>query len=334
MSSSNLLRGWEPLQVSKEVIKESRDANSGKILLKGILQRANALNQNGRIYPKNLLQREINNYQKFINESRALGECVPKGTKILAESGWKNIEDVVLGERVATLNTETNEIEYQETLGIVNKDYNGQLIQFKNDSTIDFSVTPDHKVLYWDTKGKAQYCSASEFSKFCGMHEIFHTALSYKGTVHCVKTQNGNWLMKQNEKEIWTGNCDHPNSSVVELKNVSHIVKEAHFEGDVVFGTIELLDTPSGKILQSLVESGVQLGISSRGVGSTRKEGDALVVQDDFCLICFDMVAEPSTPNAFLFTESVDRNILNKTFTASDRITRIANDIIMQGKKE
>jgi hypothetical protein len=202
MSSSNLLRGWEPLQVSKEVIKESRDANSGKILLKGILQRANALNQNGRIYPKNLLQREINNYQKFINESRALGEC------------------------------------------------------------------------------------------------------------------------------------DHPNSSVVELKNVSHIVKEAHFEGDVVFGTIELLDTPSGKILQSLVESGVQLGISSRGVGSTRKEGDALVVQDDFCLICFDMVAEPSTPNAFLFTESVDRNILNKTFTASDRITRIANDIIMQGKKE
>ena len=202
MSASNLLRGWEPLVVSKEVIKESRDTNSGKIFLKGILQRANSLNQNGRIYPKNLLAREINNYQKFINENRALGEC------------------------------------------------------------------------------------------------------------------------------------DHPNSSVVELKNVSHIVKEAHFEGDIVYGTIELLDTPSGKILQSLVESGVQLGISSRGVGSTRKEGDALVVQDDFCLICFDMVAEPSTPNAFLFTESVDRNILNKTFTASDRITIIANDIIMQGKKE
>lgn len=191
MSSSNLLRGWEPLQVSKEVIKESRDANSGKILLKGILQRANALNQNGRIYPKNLLQREINNYQKFINESRALGECVPKGTKILAESGWKNIEDVVLGERVATLNTETNEIEYQETLGIVNKDYSGELIRFKNHSTIDFSVTPDHKVLYWDRKGKAKYCSASYAET---LHEMKDSAFS-----HSSFKRSGKWVGDDSE---------------------------------------------------------------------------------------------------------------------------------------
>ena len=81
------------------------------------------------------------------------------------------------------------------------------------------------------------------------------------------------------------GECDHPDSSVVELKNASHIVREAYMDGDVCYGTVELLDTPSGKILQSLVRSGVTLGLSSRGVGTTRKQGESQIVQDDFQLI-------------------------------------------------
>ena len=101
-------------------------------------------------------------------------------------------------------------------------------------------------------------------------------------------------------------------------------------EGDAVVGTVELLNTPCGKILQSLVESGVTLGISSRGVGSTRRQGDSQVVQEDFQLICFDMVSEPSTPGAFMLREGkiVNKKELDKIFTRSDRIDRIFNEIL------
>ena len=126
------------------------------------------------------------------------------------------------------------------------------------------------------------------------------------------------------------GECDHPDSSVVELKNASHIVREAYMDGDVCFGIVELLNTPSGKILQSLVESGVTLGISSRGVGSTKRKGDVDVVQDDFQLICWDFVSEPSTPGAFMMKEGIEvrRNDLDKVFNKSDRIHRAFNDVI------
>jgi len=126
------------------------------------------------------------------------------------------------------------------------------------------------------------------------------------------------------------GELDHPDSSVVNLKNVSHIIKEAYLEGDVVYGSVEILDTPSGKILQSLVESGVKLGISSRGVGSTKKQGDYQVVQDDFQLICWDYVSEPSTPGAFMMAEgkTLDAASLKNIFNKSDRINRIINDIL------
>jgi len=103
-------------------------------------------------------------------------------------------------------------------------------------------------------------------------------------------------LIKENRA---LGECDHPQTSVVELKNASHTIKEAYMEGDIVYGVVEILNTPSGKILQSLVESGITLGISSRGVGSTRSKGDMQIVQDDFQLICWDFVSEPSTPGAF-----------------------------------
>jgi hypothetical protein len=126
------------------------------------------------------------------------------------------------------------------------------------------------------------------------------------------------------------GECDHPDSSVVELKNVSHIVREAKMQGDNVYGVIEILDTPKGKIIQSLIESGVTLGISSRGVGSTSSRDGNQIVQDDFQLICFDMVSEPSTPGAFMLSENKNINIkdVNKNFNRSDKIDRIFNDIL------
>ena len=198
MNDLKLLTEWAPFEYTKEMIEESKNLNGGKIVMKGVLQKANTLNQNGRVYPLPILERELRNYQKFIKESRALGEC------------------------------------------------------------------------------------------------------------------------------------DHPDSSVVELKNVSHIVREAHLDGDVVYGTVELLDTPAGKILQNLVEAGVTLGISSRGVGSTKRSGDHQVVQDDFQLICWDFVSEPSTPGAFMMREGkeVSRSDLSKVFNKSDRIDRIFNEIL------
>lgn len=203
MKDLRLLNSYEIFDYTPAMIKESREKNGGKILMKGILQKADTLNQNGRIYPIDVLQREVKNYQKFIVENRALGEL------------------------------------------------------------------------------------------------------------------------------------DHPDSSVVNLKNVSHIVREAYLEGGVVYGTVEVLDTPSGKILQSLVESGVKLGISSRGVGSTKKQGDYFVVQDDFQLICWDYVSEPSTPGAFMLPEGrkIQPEELQKVFNKSDRIDRILNDILQKGVK-
>ena len=91
-------------------------------------------------------------------------------------------------------------------------------------------------------------------------------------------------------------------------------------------GAIEILPTPSGNILRSLVKDGVKLGISSRGLGSTRKEGGKTIVEDDFQLICFDFVQEPSTPGAFMIKESKTRDV-NKIWSKADRLNRVLNDI-------
>ena len=110
------------------------------------------------------------------------------------------------------------------------------------------------------------------------------------------------------------GELDHPDSSVVNLQNVSHNVTEMHFEGDNLLGTVEILTTPAGKILRELFKNGIKLGISSRGMGSveTIEEADgkpAMKVGDDFELIAFDFVSNPSTHGAFMhpLTEGVDR---------------------------
>jgi hypothetical protein len=97
------------------------------------------------------------------------------------------------------------------------------------------------------------------------------------------------------------GELDHPDSTVVNLKNVSHNIVEMHWEGDDLCGTVEVLSTPSGNIVRELLKNGIRLGVSSRGVGSVRSLGEGKVeVEDDFNLICFDLVSNPSTHGAFL----------------------------------
>jgi hypothetical protein len=124
------------------------------------------------------------------------------------------------------------------------------------------------------------------------------------------------------------GELDHPETSTVSLEKVSHVVREMWWDGDTWMGRIEVLDTPCGKIAQSIIDSGVTLGISSRGVGSTStNEGGIDVVSDDFTMVCYDLVCEPSTHGAFMVREALDRIKLTETKTISraDRILRALN---------
>jgi hypothetical protein len=155
--------------VDPSQINESMDKNGGRLVVKGVLQRAESRNQNGRVYPREILMREAKKYtNEFISERRAMGEL------------------------------------------------------------------------------------------------------------------------------------DHPDSSVVNLQNVSHNVLEMHWRGNDLLGTVEVLSTPAGNILKELFKSGIKLGISSRGLGSIKQESSGDEVQKDFELIAFDFVSNPSTHGAFL----------------------------------
>ena len=123
------------------------------------------------------------------------------------------------------------------------------------------------------------------------------------------------------------GELDHPDDSVINLKNASHMVTSVWMEDKSVMGKVKVLNTPSGKILRSLVDSGVKLGISSRGMGSVSEGSGATMVEDDFQLICFDFVSEPSTPGAFMMSEAKNLKESN-IFTKADKINRLLNNIL------
>jgi len=98
-----------------------------------------------------------------------------------------------------------------------------------------------------------------------------------------------------------TGELDHPDSTIISLKNVSHIIREYRWDGDKVIGKIEILPTVSGNILKALIENNVQVGVSSRGMGSLKEMNEGtLEVQDDFELLCWDFVSTPSNPGSFM----------------------------------
>jgi len=141
-------------------------------------------------------------------------------------------------------------------------------------------------------------------------NNIMDGAVYLVGIVQKAGTKNGNGRVYRKEtlhnyqkaisERRSLGELDHPDDSVINLKNTSHIVTKTWWQGDDVMGKIEVLDTPSGKILKDLVKANVKLGISSRGLGSVKQEKGKTIVEDDFQLICFDIVSEPSTPGAYL----------------------------------
>ena len=198
--SKKLLVDYTLFEVSPRQITESLAENNGKLIVRGVLQRAEAKNQNERVYPKEVLMREAKKYNTLINERRALGEL------------------------------------------------------------------------------------------------------------------------------------DHPESSVVNLNNVSHNVLEMSWNGNDLVGKVEVLPTPSGNILKSLFQSGIKLGISSRGMGSVkevmREAGNTLEVQPDFELVAFDFVSNPSTHGAFLspVNESVNKVISKKYEKVENIISKIIRE--------
>jgi len=96
------------------------------------------------------------------------------------------------------------------------------------------------------------------------------------------------------------GELDHPDSQIINLKNVSHNIKNIWWDGNDVVGKIEILPTPSGNILTQLFKNGITVGVSSRGMGSLKPIGETQEVQDDFELLCWDFVSTPSTPGAYV----------------------------------
>ena len=122
------------------------------------------------------------------------------------------------------------------------------------------------------------------------------------------------------------GELDHPDSSIINLANVSHMITEVWMDGPAVMGKCKVLDTPSGQILRALVDSGVKIGISSRGMGSVREQRGQTIVEDDFQLICFDIVSEPSTPNAFMALS--EGKLVNEQIEKNNKIITLMNEIV------
>jgi len=134
------------------------------------------------------------------------------------------------------------------------------------------------------------------------------------------------------------GECDHPDDSVINLKNASHIINRIWWDGKNVLGTVKVLSTPSGNILKGLYESGVKFGFSSRALGSLKEGKDdggesIQIVQDDLQLICFDAVSEPSAPGAYIM-EGKEPQQLTNIFTKGDRINRALNEILRKQQDE
>jgi hypothetical protein len=121
------------------------------------------------------------------------------------------------------------------------------------------------------------------------------------------------------------GELDHPESSIINLKNVSHNITGIWWNGDHVMGKIEILPTPSGNILKALIESNITVGVSSRGMGSLKQMGELMEVQDDFELLCWDFVSTPSNPGSYmhLVKEGLDFSTQNKYAKVNSIVTEI-----------
>ena len=160
-----------------------------------------------------------------------------------------------------------------------------------------------------------------------------------EGILATVEIKNGNG--RYYSKELWDreldkynvlvkerracGELDHPDSQVINLKNVSHNITKLWWDGDNVMGAIEILPTPSGNILKALMGAGIKVGVSSRGMGSLKQVGEVLEVQDDFELLCWDFVSTPSNPGSYMspLREGLEKSNVNPYNKVDSIVTEI-----------
>ena len=126
------------------------------------------------------------------------------------------------------------------------------------------------------------------------------------------------------------GELDHPESSVINLQNVSHNVKEVKVDGNDIFGVVEILSTPAGNILKELFRNGITVGISSRGMGSVKENmaENTVTVQEDFELLCFDFVSTPSTHGAYMTPMGRALQEIKTPTYQYNKVNNIIRDII------
>lgn len=164
-----------------------------------------------------------------------------------------------------------------------------------------------------------------------------------EGILATVEVKNGNG--RYYSKELWDrelkkynvlvkerracGELDHPDSQVINLKNVSHNISKLWWDGDNVMGSIELLPTPSGNILKALIGAGIKVGVSSRGMGSLKQVGEVLEVQDDFDLLCWDFVSTPSNPGSYM---TPLREGLSTSINPYSKVNSIITDILCDNR--
>ena len=163
--------------------------------------------------------------------------------------------------------------------------------------------------------------------------------LIVEGILATAEVKNGNG--RYYKKELWDremekydqlvkerrsmGELDHPESTVINLKNVSHIVTDYNWDGDQLMGKIEILPTPSGNILKELIKNGITVGVSSRGMGSLEQNGSVMEVQDDFELLCWDFVSTPSNPGSFMSVLQEGKNSVTYNYT---KVNQIVTEIL------
>ena len=323
-------------------------------VVSAVFQKYGVKNANGRIYPEEVLKKEVEKYQQAINERRAYGECYTPDAMVLTTQGWKSIVDIKEGDDVLTLNTNTNTIEIQPVLRKIERKHNDKLIRIKGNSINDL-VTPEHgypiygrnhkfkgyytaqdildkkipdqnhsyipKQVIWDMNNDDVFSTSKQLAldlneiqsltKGVYLDERFInvTEEDYDGDVMCIEVPNHTWYVMQNGKCHWTKNCNHPDSTAIDVGRICLNITELHWEGRTLVGQMEIPITEAfrrtGAItcladqVAHFLLSGLKLGVSSRGVGNVETKYGSTVVTD-YELICWDLVSQPSTPGAWI----------------------------------
>jgi hypothetical protein len=298
-------------------------------IVDAVFQKFGIKNANGRIYPEHLLKEQVAKYQEVIDENRALGECYKPDAKVLTKTKWKEISKLRKGEYIYTLKTDTFEVELQKVEQVIKKQHNGEMIHIVGPD-IDDVVTPGHKFPVYKIEGDRyvfqEHVEAQKLHDFGGYIPLFYGWIdvskcsffseNYEGEVVCLDVPNHTFLVECNNNQHWTSNCNHPQESTIDLSRVSHRIIELHWEGHTLVGKMVLnttegfrkhgIVTSCGDEVANLLLNGYRIGVSSRGVGSVVQRLGQAYVGDDFQLICWDVVSQPSTPNAYISIQGHD----------------------------